>query len=269
MKRVLLVDDDYDTLSFLKILLQEQGYKIFSARDGSEALKLLETQAVDLILTDVAMPRLNGYQLCWQVKSATNPHLALIPVVFMSCRTMDSDIRYAKALGADDYLTKPFVIEDLLAVVEGKLLAAERLQALFVRQAGGPQTMILIINQHQVKLDYRQHRAWIGDAEINLTAREMFLFEKLAREPNEVISLADLVKATHDLTTDYQEASQLVRPLIRTLRYKLKCYLGNAPCIKNVRSRGYLLLAELPRLDSPSVLTRLNGTGCSPDTDNK
>lgn len=261
MKQILIVDDDADILNFLGLLLQRYRYETFAARDGNEAWELLTSQPVDLILTDVAMPRLNGYQLCQQVKSATNPHLALIPVVLMSCRTLDSDIRYAKALGADDYLTKPFVIEDLLAVVEGKLVAAERLRTLFVQQAGGPQIVTLVINHQQVQLDYRQHRAWVGEAEIDLTAREMFLFEKFARQPTEVISLADLVKATHDLTTDYQEASQLVRPLIRTLRRKLECHLGHEPCIKNVRARGYLLLAELPRLDFSSVLPRFNDLG--------
>ncbi|MCB0164242.1 MAG: response regulator transcription factor, partial [Anaerolineae bacterium] len=161
---------------------------------------------------------------------------------------------------ADDYLTKPFVIEDLLAVVEGKLLAAERLRTLFVQQSGGSQTMTLIINQQQVQLDYRQHRAWVGEIEVDLTAREMFLLEKLARQPNEVVSLADLVKTTHDLTTDYQEASQLVRPLIRTLRRKLKSHLGDQPCIKNVRARGYLLLAQLPKLDLRPELNRFNSS---------
>ena len=261
MKRVLIVDDDVNTLQFLRLLLQQYGYEIFCARDGCEAVEILETQPVDLILADVAMPRLNGYQLCQQVKSAANPHLALIPVVLMSSRTLDSDIRYAKALGADDYLTKPFLIEDLLAVVQGKILAAERLRTLFAQQASGPQTTILVINQQQVKLDYRQHRAWVGEAEIDLTAREMFLFEKLARQPNEVISLTDLLKATHDLTTDDQEASQLVRPLIRTLRRKLEFHLGDEPYIKNVRARGYLLLAQLPKLDLSPVLTRFNGPG--------
>ena len=261
MKRVLIVDDDVNTLDFLRLLLQQYGYEIFCARDGCEAVEILETQPVNLILADVAMPRLNGYQLCQQVKSAANPHLALIPVVLMSCRTLDSDIRYAKALGADDYLIKPFLIEDLLAVVQGKILAAERLRTLFAQQSGGPQMVILVINQQQVKLDYRQHRAWVGEAEIDLTAREMFLFERLARQPNEVISLADLLKATHDLTTDDQEASQLVRPLIRTLRRKLEFHLGDEPYIKNVRARGYLLLAQLPKLDLSPGLARFNGPG--------
>jgi DNA-binding response OmpR family regulator len=166
MKRVLIVEDDVNTLEFLRLLLQQYGYEPFTAGDGCKALELLQTQPVDLILADVAMPCLNGYQLCRQIKSAANPHLALTPVVLMSCRTLDSDIRYAKALGADDYLPKPFAIEDLLAVVEGKLLAAERLRTLFVQQSVGSQTMTLIINQQQVKLDTRQHRAWAGEVEL-------------------------------------------------------------------------------------------------------
>jgi DNA-binding response OmpR family regulator len=245
MKRVLIVDDDHDTLSFLKILLQQHGYEVFTARDGCEAWEPLETQPVDLILTDVAMPRLNGYQLCQRVKHAPDPRLVLTPVILMSGRALDSDIRYAKSLGADDYLTKPLDPDDLLAVVQGKLLAAERLLALFEQQAGGPGSITLVINQGQVRLDYRQHRAWAGDKEIELTAREMFLLERLAQHPGEIVSLVDIVKATHNLDTDTQEAGQLLRPLIRTLRRKLEQHLGEERCIKNVRSRGYLLVADL------------------------
>lgn len=72
----------------------------------------------------------------------------------------------------------------------------------------------------------------------------MFLLERLARQPNEIVSLAELIKATHDLSTDDQEASQLLRPLIRTLRRKLEPHLGDDAFLKNVRGRGYLLVAE-------------------------
>ena len=254
MRKVLIVDDEPDTLNFLEILLlQQQEYEILTAQDGSEALELLETQQVHLILTDVAMPYVNGYQLCRRVKNAADPHVALTPVILMSGRTLDSDIRYAKSMGADDYLTKPFDVEDLLAVVEGKLLAAERLQNLFEQQVGIPEIVILIINQRPVRLDYRQHRAWASDQEIELTAKEMFLLERLAQRPNEIVNPIDIVKATHDLTTDQQETGQLLRPLIRTLRRKLEHHLGEESCIKNVRSRGYLLIAVPQSLRSLSA----------------
>jgi DNA-binding winged helix-turn-helix (wHTH) protein len=110
----------------------------------------------------------------------------------------------------------------------------------------------LLINEKPIRLDYRQHRVWVEDQEVELTAREMFLLERLARQPNEIVSLVEMVKATHDLTTDSQEAGQLLCPLIRTLRRKLEVHLGKVPCIKNVRSRGYLLIASPQALgDAP------------------
>jgi DNA-binding response OmpR family regulator len=249
MKRILVVDDDTDTVGFLKIILQRQGYEILTAQDGSEALEIFAIQPVDLILADVAMPHLNGYELCQRVKNGVNPRLVLTPIILMSGRTLDSDIRYAKSLGADDYLPKPLDVDDLLAVVQGKLLAAERLQNLFDREANGAEVIALIINEQPVRLDYQQHRVWVGDQEIELTAREVFLLERLARQPNEIVSLVEMVKATHNLDTDQQEAGQLLRPLIRTLRRKLEHHLGQTSCIKNVRSRGYLLIADSQKLN--------------------
>ena len=117
MRHILLVDDNPDTLEFLRIFLLLQEYEIITAQDGSEALSLLETQSVSLILSDIAMPGLNGYQLCQQIKSAVDPHLVLTPIILMSGRALDSNIHYAKSLGADDYLTKPFDLDDVLAVV--------------------------------------------------------------------------------------------------------------------------------------------------------
>jgi DNA-binding response OmpR family regulator len=245
MKRVMIVDDDPDILDFLRIVFQQQGYEILTAQDGIEAWELLQTRSVDLILSDVAMPHVNGYELCQRIKNAVDSRLLLTPVILMSGRTLDSDIRYAKSLGADDYLPKPLDIDDLLAVVQGKLLAAERLQNLFEGESNGREVITLIINEKLNQLDYRQHRVWVEDQEVELTAREVFLLERLARQPNEIVSLSDMVKATHDLDTDSQEAGQLLRPLIRTLRRKLEVHLGKESCIKNIRSRGYLLIAEI------------------------
>jgi DNA-binding response OmpR family regulator len=130
------------------------------------------------------------------------------------------------------------------AAVQGKLLVSERLKHLFEHEINGPEVVTLVINQKPVRLDYRQHRAWASEQEIELTAREMFLLERLAKQPNAIVSLVDLVKATHDPNTDSLEAGQLLRPLLRTLRRKLELHMGQVPCIKNVRSRGYLLMAE-------------------------
>lgn len=256
MNRILLVEDDPQVLDALEKLLQCQGYDVYSVQDGNQAIDLLATQTIDLILADVALPTVNGYQLCHQLKTAPDPGLALTPIILLSGRTLDSDIRYGKASGADDYLTKPLVIEDLLAVMKGKLLAGARLKTLFKRYSGELDVVRMTINQHPVRLDYRQHRAWIDEQEIDLTVRETYLFERLAQTPNRVVSIADMVEATHGLNLDGREASQLVRPLIRTLRHKLAQHLDQYPCIKNVRSRGYLLVTDPPQapLEAPQRL---------------
>lgn len=246
MKNVLVIDDHPNMLQQLKLTLEGGGYGVLTARDGGEALELLESQPVDLILADVGLPHLNGYQLYERVKASPDPRLALVPFIFLSGRTMDSDIRYGKALGADDYLVKPVMAEDLLAVVQGKLRAAKRLRALFKQQPStGPEMITLMTaGQHQLRLDCRQHRAWFDGREIMLTAREMFLLEHLARQPNQVVSVVELFSVTSGQTVEIQEAGRLLRPVIHSLRGKLKTCLDGLDCIRNVRGRGYMLIVS-------------------------
>jgi DNA-binding response OmpR family regulator len=248
MKRVLIVDDDPDTLEFLRLLLQQHGYEILTARDGCEAVEILETQPVDLILADVAMPRLNGYQLCQLVKNSAEPNLAMIPLVFVSARALASDIRYAKSLGADDYLTKPFNIEDLLAVIKGKLRAAELLhqtftQSLFDEPA---EATTLTIGNRQLQLDHGQQQAWLDGEKLTLTLKEMRLLEYLARRPGWVVSDVELVKATHGLeqVSKHQARRKSVRSIVAYLRRKLADPLDGAACIQTVRGRGYMLVVQ-------------------------
>ena len=116
---ILVVDDQLDILDNIGLALEAEGYRVLTATDGVEALDVLQSQPVDLILADIAMPRMNGYQLCERVWK--NPQWVAIPFVFLTARALDSDIRYGKALGVDDYLTKPIQPEDLLAAVRGRL----------------------------------------------------------------------------------------------------------------------------------------------------
>jgi len=116
---ILVVDDEADTLKYLSLMLEMAGYHTLTATDGAEALALLQLHRVDLILSDISMPGLSGYQLYNRI--CENPHWVTIPFVFLSARRMDSDIDYGKELGADDYLTKPVRSENLLSVIRGKL----------------------------------------------------------------------------------------------------------------------------------------------------
>lgn len=238
---ILVVDDQPDLLSNLELALGSVGHRVLTASDGFEALDILHSQPVDLILADIAMPRMNGYQLYEQVRA--NPQWLAIPFLFLTARTLDSDIRYGKELGVDDYLTKPIEPEDLLATVQGKLRRAQQL-AQSAQQAPGqpsaPAGRALTVGT--IRIDPDQHRAWLGGEPMQLSAREFTLLENLARRANMVVSPQELILSTHGLETDQEEAGTLLRPLIRSLRRKLGYPVGEIGCIEVVRGVGYRLI---------------------------
>jgi DNA-binding response OmpR family regulator len=115
MSYILLVDDNDDLMENLKLILEMEGYQVMAVSSSLDALQLIEESAPALILADVVMAGLNGYDLCQQVK--LNADSANVPFVFLSALTTPDDIDRARILGADDYVTKPFAIQDLLAVI--------------------------------------------------------------------------------------------------------------------------------------------------------
>ena len=239
---ILIIDDQPEVLNSIGLALQTNGYQVLSASDGLEALDILQAQPVSLILADIAMPGLNGYQLFERVRQ--NPEWTAIPFVFLTARAMDSDIRFGKELGVDDYLTKPIEIEDLLAAVQGKLRRAQQLASV-ERSAGtasSPSASDPVI-VGRLKIEPGQHRAWLDADRLQLSAREFELLTYLAQHVDQVVSPQELVQITHDLKTDHIEAGNLLRPLIRTLRRKLGYAVGEMGCIENVRGVGYRLIS--------------------------
>jgi DNA-binding response OmpR family regulator len=236
---ILVVDDQPEILENLALVLELEGYRVLVAADGLEALAALEVEAVDLILADIAMPRLNGYQLYKRVRD--NPRWVAIPFLFLTARAMDSDIRYGKELGVDDYLTKPIQPEDLLAAVHGRLRRAQQLmQAASQYAAPAPEPVILELGC--LRVDPGQHRAWMNAEPVKLSAREFTLLAYLAQRANQVVSAQELIGITHELETDRIEAGALLRPLIRSLRRRLGYGVGESGCIENVRGVGYRLI---------------------------
>ncbi len=232
---ILVVDDEPRLLDAIRLILEEAGYRVLTAGDGIEALAVLQSQPVDLILADIAMPRMNGYQLYERV--CGNPQWVAIPFIFLTARVLNSDIRYGKELGVDDYLTKPIETEDMLAAVRGKLRRARQLA-----QASRLEPGLYPLTVGRLRIDPGQHRVWLGEREIQLSAREFILLEHLARQAGKVVSAQESIRLTHGLDTDRVEAGALLRPLIRSLRRKLGYPVGEMGCIENVRGLGYRLV---------------------------
>lgn len=240
---ILVVDDEPALVENIKLPLEMEGYRVLVAGDGTEALKLLEAEPVNLILTDIAMPDMNGYQLYERV--CKNPLWALIPFIFLTARTLDSDIRYGKELGVDDYLAKPIRGVDLLATVRGKLRRAQHLTDSMAKMitslsmSGGAEQRFLEVGL--LRVDIEQHRIWVAEAEVSLSAKEFILLEYLARQHGKIATPSELIQVTHHFETDPVEAGTLLRPLILSLRRKLGSTVGDMGLIENVRGVGYRL----------------------------
>lgn len=243
---ILVVEDQPSMARNMRMGLEMSGYEVATAADGVEALALLNERPVDLILADVAMPRMNGYQLYEELRR--NPDWARIPFVFISARALDSDVRYGKALGADDYLTKPFQLEDLLAIVAGRLRRARQLAQMaqpfsHAAHTGIPTAQVEgeVVTAGRLSINSRQHRIWKDGALLELSPREFTFLEYLIRRPGQAITLAELCKATHRLECSAVEAGNLLYPLVRSLRRRLGYAAGEMGCIESVRGIGYRL----------------------------
>jgi DNA-binding response OmpR family regulator len=236
---ILVVDDHTAVLESMTMTLEAEGYRVLTATDGIEALSILESQPVDLILADIAMPRMNGYQLLERLRA--NPEWVTIPFVFLTARAMDSDVRYGKELGVDDYLTKPIEPEDVLAVVQGRLLRAQQLAQASMAPAQHPRRESYVLELGRLRVDPAQHRVWMDNQPIRLSAREFTVLDYLARRVGQVVTPEELVRVTHGLDTNRGEAGTLLRPLVRSLRRKLGYSVGELGCIETVRGVGYLL----------------------------
>jgi two-component system OmpR family response regulator len=237
---ILVVDDEPDLLDIISLALEHEGFDILVARSGVEALTMLESQAVDLILADIAMPDMNGYQLYERVRQ--NLNWGAIPFIFLTGREMDSDIRYGKELGVDDYLTKPISAADLLAVVRGKIRRSQQLveaAAVLTAQTVREQRHT-IFGPLEIDADY--HKVWLNRQEIKLSAREFALVEYLAQRAGKIVSIPELLQVTHGLETDGTEAGTLIRSIIHSVRRKLGPH-----CIENVRGVGYRLVVSQTR----------------------
>jgi DNA-binding response OmpR family regulator len=236
---ILVVDDEPGLRSAIQQTLERTGYRVLTASDGEEALDVLQQKAVDLVLTDVAMPGMNGYQLYERVRE--KPLWVTVPIIFLAARAMDSDIRYGKELGVDDYLTKPIEPQDLLAAIRGKLRRARQIVEQLAQLASPSTAQAQALVVGQLRIDPAQHAVWLNEESIHLSVREFTLLEYLARRAGQVVSPQELVQVTHELDTDHVEAGTLVRPLILSLRRKLGYPAGDLGCIENIRGMGYRL----------------------------
>ena len=217
--RVLLVEDEEKIASFLRKALEEQGFTVDLTGDGDDAFHMATTQSYDAIILDIMLPGRDGLSILRQLRDRHNP----VPVILVTARGELDERLHGLNLGADDYITKPFYAEEVIA----------RLHAV-VRRASGEKLTILQAGELAVDLIARQ--VTLTGEVVELTAREFNLLEFLMRSPGRVFPRTQMIE--HVWGYDFDPGTNLVDVYIQRLRKKIDPH-GEGQYIETVRGVGY------------------------------
>lgn len=205
-KKVLVVDDEKLIVKGIRYSLEQDGMEVFCAYDGEEAIELVKEQEFDIILLDVMLPKLTGFEVCQQIREFSN-----VPIIMLTAKGEDMDKILGLDYGADDYMTKPFNILEVKARIKAILRRSSK-------PAQREDESMLIAKD--MKLDREGRRVYIEEREINLTAKEFDMLELLVLNPNKVYSREKLLKLIWG--EDYPGDVRTVDVHIRRLREKVE-----------------------------------------------
>jgi two-component system, OmpR family, response regulator len=222
--RALIVEDEIKMATLLRRGLGEEGYAADVAHDGELAIVMARATEYDVILLDVMLPGIDGFEVCRRLREAG----VWSPALMLTARDAVEDRIAGLDAGADDYLLKPFSFGELLA----------RMRALTRR---GPIEKPPVLEVGNLRVDPRSHQVWRGDAEIPLSVKGFALLETLMRRPGQVVSRFDLLEHAWDYS--YENRSNVVDVYIRYLRERVDRPFG-IRSIETVRGAGYRLRSD-------------------------
>lgn len=205
-KKVLVVDDEKLIVKGIRFSLEQEGMKVDCAYDGEEAVEKAREGRYDIILLDVMLPKLTGFEVCQQIREFSQ-----VPVIMLTAKGDDMDKILGLEYGADDYITKPFNILEVKARIKAIL---RRVDPHREKEEAG------IIESGDLRLDCNGKRAYISGKEIGLTAKEFEVLELLMRNPNKVYGRENLLKIVWG--ADYPGDVRTVDVHIRRLREKIE-----------------------------------------------
>lgn len=203
-RRILVVDDEPQITRVLRTSLSSQGYDIRVANDGETALEIMKDWTPDLVITDLAMPNMDGLELCRKLRPSTP-----IPIIVLSVRGEERTKVQALDVGADDYVTKPFGIEELLARVRANL-----------RRTRATEESAPLIEIGDFRIDLPAHKVTVGRREVHLTPKEFDLLVYLARHAGKVVTHRALLSAIWGGQST--EQVEYLRVFVGQLRKKLE-----------------------------------------------
>ncbi|MGL5084659.1 MAG: response regulator transcription factor [Clostridium sp.] len=231
-ERILIVDDEKEIRDLIEIYLKGEGYKTIKAENGEEALKILETEEVDLIILDIMMPKLNGIEACLRIREERE-----MPIIMLSAKTEDLDKILGLNTGADDYLTKPFNPLELVARIKSQLRRYKRFNSKKQIQLADVKEVENIIEIEDLVINLETHEAWKDEVEIKLTPTEFDILVVLAQNRGKVFSIENIY--TSVWKQEFMKSDNTVMVHIRKVREKIEDEPRKPKFIKTVWGVGY------------------------------
>ncbi|MBX9879877.1 MAG: response regulator transcription factor [Candidatus Obscuribacterales bacterium] len=229
MKTILIVDDEQAIASSIQYVLSQEGFNTMLAHDGRQALDLIGSSKPDLIILDLMMPSMDGYEVCRRVRAFDQK----TPILMLTARTSEIDAVVGLELGANDYIAKPVRLRELVARVKANLRDSDFGKEV-VRGANRS------INMGDLFIDLDSRTVRVGTREVELTYKEFELLVALARQPNRVFTRDQLFAQAWG--SDFLGESRTVDVHIRYLREKLESNPSHPKHILTVRGVGYRLV---------------------------
>jgi DNA-binding response OmpR family regulator len=222
--RVLVVDDEPRYVRAIQVNLEASGYEVLAARNGQTAIELAASEAPDLILLDIRMPGLDGYEVCRRIRE-----FSAVPIIMLTAMAEDADKVKGLDIGADDYVTKPFSADELLARVRSALRRVE----LSERQAPHP-----TFQAGDLLVDFARQRVFVCDLEVNLTPTEYRLLCELVRQAGRVLVPDYLLEKVWGM--GYEGENRLLWQAVHRLRRKIEPDPRNPQYIQTRPGLGYV-----------------------------
>lgn len=220
---ILIVDDDPGLVKFVRANLRVRGYQTAVAMDGNEALNSVEEKVPDLIILDINLPGVSGFDVCQQIREWSQ-----VPIIMLSARIDESDKVKALDIGADDYIVKPFGIDELLA----------RIRAVLRRRETTPSESVKsVFVSGDLKVNFADRRVTVGGHEIKLTPTEYNVLKQLVINAGKVLTHSMLLKTVWG--SQYQDEKEYLHVIINRLRSKLEPDVTSPSVIITVPGVGY------------------------------
>ena len=224
-RNILVVEDDNNISDLIRMYLEKEGFEVRIAADGGKAVEEFKAREPDLVLLDVMLPGIDGFEVCRRIREEKN-----VPILMVSAKKDDIDKIRGLGLGADDYMTKPFSPSELVARVKAHMARYERLTS-------SHQKTNDIIEIRGLKIDKTARRVWINGEEKAFTTKEFDLLTFLAENPNHVFTKEELFREIWDMESIGDIATVTVH--IKKIREKIEVDTANPQYIETIWGVGY------------------------------